>query len=281
MVRIKPLRGSSALITGASGGIGKEIARTLARNGVDLVISGRNEEALKALAAEIEPLSVRCQIVAADLADRDSLGTLIERAQQALRPIDVLVNNAGIENIAAFAAATQAELANTVEVNLIAPLLLTSLAVPGMLQRGKGHVVFVSSVAGLAGVAYDQPYSASKAGLVALTQALRAEYHDRPVGFSVVCPGFTRGEGMYQRMADEGHRPSRLIGETSTAKVAEAVRAAIVDDLPLVVESGAPIRPALAMQLLAPRFAEKIAPRFGATKLFRAVAVARGRAQRS
>ncbi|MHB1810695.1 MAG: SDR family NAD(P)-dependent oxidoreductase, partial [Solirubrobacteraceae bacterium] len=121
------------------------------------------------------------------------------------------------------------------------------------------------------------PYAATKAGLVALTQSLRAEHAGAPVGFSVVCPGFTAGEGMYQRMAQDGHRSNRLLGETSTQRVAEAVLRAIRDDVPEIIESGAPIRPMLALQQIAPRLAERLASRFGVTRLFEAVATQRGR----
>ena len=117
-----------------------------------------------------------------------------------------------------------------VDVNLTAPLLLTHRLVPGMLERGRGHVVFISSIAGKVGPAFNEPYAATKAGLVGLTQSLRAEYQNAPVGFSVVCPGFIAGDGMYERMLEEGHRSNRLMGETSTEKISEAVVRAIRED---------------------------------------------------
>jgi short-subunit dehydrogenase len=149
-----------------------------------------------------------------------------------------------------------------------------------MLERGRGHVVFISSVAGKVGPAFNEPYAATKAGLVGLTQSLRAEYLDAPVGFSVVCPGFIADDGMYARMADEGHRSNRLMGETTTKKVAEAVVRAIREDRAEIVESGAPIRPMLALAQLAPGLVERVAPKFGVTKLFGRVASARGRDDR-
>lgn len=274
---MKQLRGRIALVTGSSGGIGTHIARRLAREGVDVAISGRREAALQELAGELAGLGVRCEAVPVDLSDRSSLQGLLDRTEAALGPIDLLVNNAGIETVGAFASSAPEELAESVEVNLLAPLLLTRLALPGMLRRGRGHVVFMSSVAGKVGPAYNEPYAASKAGLIALTQSLRAEYVDAPVSFSVVCPGFVAGDGMYQRMVEEGHRSNRLIGETSVAKVTDAVLRAIVDDLPEVVESGAPVRPLLAVQQLAPGLADRIAPRLGATKIFGGVAATRER----
>jgi short-subunit dehydrogenase len=274
---VKDLSGRVALVTGSSGGIGAHIARRLAREGVNVALSGRREDALAALVPEIEALGVRCAAVPADLADRDALAGLLSRTRDALGPIDVLVNNAGIESVGALLATDERELVETIEVNLLAPLLLTRLALPSMLQRGAGHVVFISSVAGKIGPAYNAPYAASKAGLIALTQSLRAEYEHEPVGFSVVCPGFTAGDGMYERMTRDGHRSNRLMGETSIERVAEAVVHAVRDDVGETVESGAPIRPALALQQIAPRLVERLAPRFGVTDLFAAVAAQRGR----
>jgi short-subunit dehydrogenase len=276
---MKQLQGSKALVTGASGGIGAEIARSLAREGVDLAISGRREDALAKLVTEIASLGVRCEPVVAELADRSALPQLLESAEAAIGPLDVLVNNAGIESIGSYASSTEEELAQMIEVNLLAPMLLTRLALPGMLARRKGHVVFISSVAGKLGPAFNAPYAASKAGLIALTQSLRAEHARDAVGFSVVCPGFTAGDGMYQRMADGGHKSNRLMGETSLQRVADAVIRAIRDDVGEIVESGAPIRPMLAIQQIAPGLVERIAPRVGITDLFSGVAAERGKSK--
>jgi short-subunit dehydrogenase len=273
---MEQLSGRNALLTGASGGIGAEIARRLAREGVNLAISGRRQDALSALAVELGASGVSCVPVRADLADREQLRGLLGEVEAKLGPLDLLINNAGVEAVGSFAASSEQELAQTIEVNLTAPMLLTHAALKGMLSRG-GHVVFISSLAGKFGPAYNAPYAASKAGLIALTQSLRAEHADARVGFSVVCPGFTAGEGMYQRMADEGHTSNRIVGETSTRKVADAVLRAIRHDVPEIVESGAPIRPMLALQQLAPGVVERIAPRLGVTKIFERVAEARGR----
>lgn len=274
---MRELRGRTALVTGASGGLGRHIARRLAREGMNVVVSGRREEALAAVADELVELGVRAQAVPADIADLGQIDSLIERSEAALGAIDLLVNNAGVEITSAFTAYTRAELTAVVDLNLTAPLLLTHRLVGGMLSRGRGHVVFVSSAAGKFGPAYQEPYAATKAGLVGLTQSLRAEYREAPVGFSVVCPGFIAGDGMYQRMLEEGFKSNRLVGETTIAKVIEGVIEAIRRDLPEVIETGAPVRPALALGQLAPGLAERVAPHFGVTELFRRIAVARER----
>jgi short-subunit dehydrogenase len=275
---MKNLQGGVALVTGASGGLGTHIARRLAREGMNVAVSGRREDALEQVATELSTLGVKSAAVPADLSDLTRIDPLVEGVESALGPVDVLVNNAGVESVGAFTSYTREELTSMVDVNLTAPLLLTHRLTPGMLERGRGHVVFIASVAGKVGPAFNEPYAATKAGLVGLTQSLRAEYLNAPVGFSVVCPGFIAGDGMYARMAEDGHRSNRVMGETTTEKIAEAVVRAIQGDRAEIIESGAPIRPMLALAQLAPGLVERIAPRFGVTELFRGVARDRGRA---
>jgi short-subunit dehydrogenase len=274
---VKTLQGGTALVTGASGGIGTHIARRLAREGMNVAVSGRREDALSEVVAEITALGVKAVSVPADLSDLSQVDPLIDGVEAALGPIDVLVNNAGVESVGAFTTYTREELSSMVDVNLTAPLLLTHRLTPGMLTRGRGHVVFISSVAGKIGPAFNEPYAATKAGLVGLTQSLRAEYLDDPIGFSVICPGFVAGDGMYARMVQDGHRSNRVMSETTTEKIADAVVRAIREDRPEIIESGAPIRPLLALAQLSPRLVEWLTPRVGVTDLFRHVAASRGR----
>ncbi len=274
---MKNLQGGVALVTGASGGLGVHIARRLAGEKMSVAVSGRREDALAQVVEELSALGIKAAAVPADLSDLTRIDSLIDDVEDALGPIDVLVNNAGVESIGAFTTYTREELTSMVDVNLTAPLLLTHRLTPGMLERGRGHVVFIASVAGKVGPAFNEPYAATKAGLVGLTQSLRAEYLHAPIGFSVVCPGFIAGDGMYARMAEDGHRSNRMMGETTTEKVAEAVVRAIREDCAEIVESGVPIRPLLALAQLAPGLVERVAPRFGVTELFQRVAIARGR----
>jgi short-subunit dehydrogenase len=276
-VEMEQLRGKTALVTGASGGIGRQIARRLARDGMNVVASGRREDVLAEVVTELRELGVGGESVPADLGDLSQVDPLIERSETALGAIDVLVNNAGLETVGAFTVYSREELTSMVDVNLTAPMLLTHRVVPGMLERGRGHVVFISSLAGKLGPAYNEPYAATKAGLIGLSQALRAEYRHSPIGFSVVCPGFTAGDGMYQRMVEEGVSSNRMLGETTTDKIADCVAAAIRDDRPEIIESGSPVRPMLAMSQVAPRLAERLVERFGGTEIFRRAAASRGR----
>lgn len=276
---MRELRGRNALVTGASGGIGTFIARALAREGMNVVVSGRREQALAAVAEELRGLGVQAHAVAADLLDLNQSDSLIERAETVLGPIDVLVNNAGLEITSAFHNYTREELISVVNVNLTAPLLLTHRVLPGMLARGRGHVVFISSVAGKLGPAYEEPYAATKAALIGLTQSLRSEYLRAPVGFSVICPGFVAGDGMYQRMVEEGITSNRLIGSTTVEKVAHQVVEAIRRDRPEVVVNSQPLRPIIALAQIAPRLVERALTRTGINEMFRRMAAGRGRAE--
>ncbi len=159
-----------------------------------------------------------------------------------------------------------------VRVNLIAPMLLTWLVLPGMLERRQGHIVNMSSLAGKAGPAYEEPYGATKAGLIGFTQSLRGTYRRSGVSASVVCPGFVE-EGMYAKTKEEfGTVVPRLLGVSKPEVVASAVIRAIKKDLPEVIVNPGPIRPLLMMTAISPNLGEWMIERIGAVAVFRKVA---------
>lgn len=274
---MKNLRGANILLTGAAGGIGRHIARALAGNSANLALSGRNVEALEQLAGETRALGVSVVIVPADLAEPDAARSLPARAEQELGPLDVVVNNAGIELTSAFTLLDTAELETMTTVNLLAPMAITHAVLPGMLERGRGHVVQMASLAGKSGPPFSEPYAATKAGLVGLTESLRAEYAGSPVGFSVVCPGFVADEGMYARAKERGVTGSRLMGESRPEAVARAVVTAIRRDAPELIVNPTPVRPLLAFRELSPRAGEALALRSRVGDVFRRMAEVSGR----
>ena len=154
-MKIRP--GDVALITGASRGIGRHIALALARRGMDLVLAARSQEGLDAVAAEVRAATgVTVWTLTVDLGDRAQAAALVARAEEAAGRVDVLVNNAGLEAALRPDEVTFDELGAITDVNLLAPMLLTRRVLPGMLARGRGHVVNVSSVAGLLASAYSE-----------------------------------------------------------------------------------------------------------------------------
>jgi short-subunit dehydrogenase len=266
------LAGRHALVTGASRSLGRHIARALAAEGVKLTLAARSAADLETLGQELGTPAVA---VPTDVTDEQQRRRLLEKAQSAWGPIDVLVNNAGVEYSSPYARQDPAEITQTLEVNLAAPLLLTRAVLPPMIERRGGHIVNISSASGKTGTPFEAAYSASKFGLVGCSQALRAELHGTGVGCSVICPGFIGGEGMYARMEAAGIKAPRLIGVSPIQKVAAAVVTAIKEDRAEVVVNPTPLRPLLALQQLAPGAQPVLMRALGVTDLFRRAAQGR------
>lgn len=255
---MRELQGRTALVTGASRGLGIYIARTLAAEGMNLILAARSRDALEAVAQDLRSNGARVLCVPTDLGDRASLNALVERAEGEGGGVDLLVNNAGIEWSMAYDEVPVDTIDDMIEINLRAPMVLSRLLLPKMTERGRGHIVNISSVAGLGSVAYQEPYGATKAGLVGFTRSLRATAMScrYPVNCSVICPGFVSDAGMYDDMNRELHlKAPRAFGTSPPQKVAGAVVRAVKHDVPEIIVNPTPIRPLIALALFAPRFA--------------------------
>lgn len=186
-----------ALVTGASSGLGVEYAGALARSGHNLVLVARNRDRLTALAGALTAeFSVECEVLAADLHKSRDVARVARRLGDASRPIRVLVNNAGYGISGQLAESDGSAERDHLAIHVTAPLELTKAALPGMLERGEGRVVLVSSVAGYLARG---SYSAHKAWGLTMARSLNATYKSRGVHVSAVAPGFTRTE-FHQRM---------------------------------------------------------------------------------
>jgi short-subunit dehydrogenase len=261
---VEQLRGRNALITGAAGGLGGYIARALAAEGANLVLSDLPGAPLDQLIAELQRLGVEVESVTADLMQRDEAEGLVARAEDALGPLDILVNNAGLEFGGPFLERTGDEIEGLTRVNLVALMLITRAALPGMQERGRGHVVNIASLAGKVSFPYLSTYTASKHGVVGFTASLRAEHDQDPVGFSAICPGFVSRVGMFGRLQERVGEPPRMVRTVPPEQVGEAVVTAIRSDRPeVIVQPGA--RPLILLSVLAPRTAARI----GRTRRFR------------
>ena len=272
---MKQLRGTNAIVTGASRGLGVSIAAALAARGVNLTLAARSAADLDGVRDEVSSSGVQVVSIPTDVSDAAQCEALVAKAEDAIGPTDILVNNAGIERASAFADLALDDIASIVDVNLKASLLLARLVLPGMLERGRGHIVNISSLAGKGGFPYETPYSATKAGLVMFTHTLREELSGSPVSASVVCPGFVADDGMYARMAEDGHRAPMALLPTTPRKVADAVVKAIVRDAPELIVNRTPMRPVLALSQAFPAATTWIYRLFGVTRYGRAVASAR------
>jgi short-subunit dehydrogenase len=176
------------VITGASSGIGAALARELGRAGHALTLVARRRALLDALAKELAG-TARVRVVEHDLAVPDKATSWIEGAEAELGAIDVLVNNAGMENTGPSADADPAEVQKMLDLNLVTPLLVTRALLPAMIARGSGMIVNVTSVAGLVSVPMQAYYGASKAGLAMFSETLRGEVAGTGVKVVTVYPG--------------------------------------------------------------------------------------------
>ncbi len=192
--------GAHVLLTGATGDIGARLATHLAAAGADVTCVARGRDALDTLVAEVGGRAVPC-----DLTDRDDLRALVGRVEDGHRPVDLLVNNAAVETTAHVADLTADELEQVVTLNLLAPAELCRQVLPGMLARRHGHLVNISSMAGVATFPGLAAYGATKAGLTHLTSGLRADLRGGPVGTLAVELGPVSSQ-MMDRIG--GHRPS-------------------------------------------------------------------------
>jgi 3-oxoacyl-[acyl-carrier protein] reductase len=181
------IEGKTALVTGATGGIGGAIARTLAAQGARVAVSGTRIDPLNALAADIGNGAVA---LPCNLSDATSVEALLPAADAALGQVDILVNNAGVTRDNLFLRMKDGEWEQVLLVNLTASFRLMRAAVKGMMRRRSGRIISIGSVVGTTGNPGQGNYAASKAGLIGMTKALAAEVASRGVTVNVVSPGF-------------------------------------------------------------------------------------------
>jgi 3-oxoacyl-[acyl-carrier protein] reductase len=181
------LDGKTALITGASGGIGAGIARALHAQGATVVLSGTRRDALEFLASE---LADRAHVCPADLSDPAAADPLIEAAESAAGPLAILVNNAGLTRDRLALRITDEDWDAVLGVDLAAPFRLARATLRGMLRRRAGRIINIGSIVGATGNAGQANYAAAKAGLIGLTKALAQEVAPRGITVNAVAPGF-------------------------------------------------------------------------------------------
>jgi short-subunit dehydrogenase len=200
---------ATVLITGASSGIGAATARAVAAAGGRMVLTGRDRQRLAAVAEETGGVAF-----AADITQPFSC----------TEPVDVLVNNAGIGWAGAFLEMSEADIERLIAVDLTAQIRLTRAVLPGMIERGRGHLVFVSSIAGATGVRHEAVYAATKAGLMIFADSLRLELAETGIDVSIIVPGVI-DTPFFERRGKPYHRthPAPIPAE----RVARAIVAAI------------------------------------------------------
>jgi short-subunit dehydrogenase len=257
----------TAIITGASGGIGPFTSRTLANEHMNLVLAGLSMTALDELANSLSKVT-KVSVLRTDVARREDLERLHRVARSNYGAVDVLVNNAGIEMFSKFHTLTANDIEHSINVNLTGAMVLTRMLLPEMLMRRSGHIINMSSLSAKAGPPCAEPYTATKAALIAFTESLRAEYRGTGVSASVICPGFVTA-GIYQRIVEEtGLTAPALLGTSSPTSVAQAILRAIKKDIPEIVVNPGPTRLLSAIGEISPSLGEWIMRRIGVVEWF-------------
>jgi len=254
----------TALVTGVSRGLGQHIARSLADEGYDLVLASRSVAETDAFAAELRSRGSAVLSVPTDLIDEQSMQRLVSAAEREFGGVDVLVNNAGGDPQREFDQMAWAENEDIFRLNVLAPMHLTHALLPGMLERGRGHIVNISSIAGRVGFPYSEAYAAAKDGLIGFTRVLRNDYRDRGVTASVIVLGAIRGAGQGQRTSEELGIKVPPFGTSTASAVAKAVITAIREDRPEIVVMPGPGRLMKALMDLFPGLGRSMNEKLGA-----------------
>jgi short-subunit dehydrogenase len=247
------LDGARVLLTGATGGLGQAIARGLHARGAILTLTGRRAEVLEPLAAEVGG-----RVIVSDLAEADAPARLLAEAGE----IDVLVANAGLPGSGRLNSFTPEEIGRALDVNLRAPMLLAHGLTEAMVARGRGHLLFMSSLSGRAASPGTSVYAATKFGLRGFALALREDLAPKGVGVSVILPGFISDAGMF---AESGAKLPPFVGTKRPDDVARAVVKAIEANRAELDVAPLPLRAGAHLAALAPGPIGTIQRKLGAT----------------
>jgi 3-oxoacyl-[acyl-carrier protein] reductase len=216
------LTGRTALVTGATGGIGGEIARALHRQGASLAVSGTRREVLDQLAAELKE---RVHVLPCNLADKEEVEALVPKSEERMGKLDILVANAGIARDNLFVQLSDAAWDDVIAVNLTANFRLARAAIKGMMRRRFGRIIGITSVVGVTGNAGQGNYAATKAGMIGMVKSLALEYAKRNVTANCIAPGFiatpmTDNLNQQQRDAILARVPAGRLGATTDVAAA-------------------------------------------------------------
>jgi len=262
------LSGKNVLLTGATGGIGPHIARAMAAEGVNLMLSGRRADRLRELAEDLQAEPGRVEIATADLTRIDQLQGLSEKAVSALGRIDILINNAGLEDVVPYQLQEPDQIEATVLTNVMAPLWLARIFLPAMLERSDGHIINIGSMAGRLGMPFGSAYSGTKAALSEWALSLWMELQGTGVKATTICPGFVTDAGMFARKDRDA--PGSL-GSCTPEEVADSVLKALHSDKPEILVNSMPVRPLMVLKSISPVAAARLGKKLGLVEFLRSL----------
>lgn len=256
------LKGAVAIVTGASRGLGVFIAEELARRGADLALAARSADDLKSTAERVEKLGAKAISVPTDVTKRADLRNLVKQTTSELGPPDVLINNAGVEHLARFEEVDLDSIDWVIKTNVVALESLTRLVVPSMIERRRGHIVNIASLAGKTAAPYNTVYSSSKHAVVGFSWSLREELKQHNVGVSVVCPTYVSDSGMFAsaRTGD----PPKISNAVTPGQVADATIKAIEKDRAEIVVAPGASKFVDVLHAISPEVTTTLARRTGA-----------------
>jgi short-subunit dehydrogenase len=262
----------NAVVTGASYGIGEHIARALAARQMNLLLVARSEAELTRLARELDTDAAKVTAAIVDLGGPHAASQIAEAAVAALGTVDVLVNNAATEPQTRFHVLTPAEIERVLQVDLISPLVLTRLLLPGMLERGYGRIINISSLAGHTSFPHTEAYAAAKDGLTAFSRVLNSDYAGTGVSATSLILGPVKDTGISARTLAETGLTASTAFSIPPEKVAAATLRAIGKPRAEIVVSVGPGRLLKALMDYFPGLGPAINRVSGAEKLMASVA---------
>jgi short-subunit dehydrogenase len=249
------ISGMNVLLTGATGGIGQAIARAMGARRGKLLLTGRRADVLEPLVGELDARAWTIDLVKPSEVDR-----LASEAGD----VDILIANAALPATGALDSFTMEEIDRAIAVNLRAPIALTRALMPGMIERGRGHIVFISSLSGKAATPRSSMYNATKFGLRGFASAMRADLREHGVGVSTVLPGFIRDAGMF---VSSGAELPPGVGTRTPEDVARATVRAIERNKAEIDVAPFPVRFGAMIASIAPELAASFNRRSGADRI--------------
>ncbi len=260
------------VLTGAPGGLGTYLVAALAPFRPRMLLVASPGFSLAEACESARVLGAEAHDLIADLRTDAGIIATVDTAMSVLGGIDILINNAGIEYTSLLHELSEQQMLDVMQVNLIAAMRLTQRFLPAMLAQKRGRIINMASLAGRTPPACQEPYAASKAGLIAFTSSLRASYKGTGVSANVLCPGFVEA-GIYKRLREQtGCVAPATFGTSTPQAVAKALLNVIASDAPEVIVNSLPMRPLLMIQQAFPRLYEALIHATGGHAFFQTIA---------
>jgi short-subunit dehydrogenase len=253
------ITGKTVVLTGASGGIGSFIARALAKEKATVVSVARSEVSLAKISSEVDAIGGKGISIPFDISKLQDFSVLVDKIYDLAGSVDILINNAAIEKFRPFQNYTLEDIQSILTLNLHAPMELTRLLLPSMIEKNNAHIVNIASGAGKKAGPFNSIYSASKAGLILWSEAIRYELANTNVGVSVICPGCTNA-GMFLALDMPVPKGARIAEPT---EVADAILQAIKDNQKEVILDSLSVKMFYAISQLFPDFGDSIITKSG------------------